>query len=116
MIIASGKIKHNGVKYIDGDEIVDITEVDAKRLVDLGVAFFMHQRSPVQDITKIKLDNRELMDNTFNAAELKDAAKEVGLEFPSNISKANLIELILSSNKADEVLAVEFEEYEEDEE
>jgi hypothetical protein len=113
MIIAKGKIRHNGVVFDADDEIIDIEEKDAKRLVDLGVAFFMHQETPIQNI---KLDKKELLDNAFNATELKEAAREVGLEFPGNISKAKLIELIISTEKADEVLSVEFEEYEEDEE
>lgn len=116
MIIAKENIRHNGVEYNADQEILDIENKDAERLVSLGVAFFMRQGNLGQDTTNIKLDKRELLDNTFNATELKEAAHEVGLEFPGNISKVNLIELIISSEKADEVLSVEFEEYEEDEE
>jgi len=113
MIIVKERIRHNGVDYEEDDEIVNIDITEAERLVKLGVAFFMRQGIPLQNIEDIKLDKRELLDNAFNATELKEAAQEVGLEFPGNISKVNLIELIVSSEKADEVLSVEFEEYEE---
>lgn len=112
MIIANGKIRHNGVVYETDDEILDIDKKEAERLVNLGVAFFIDGATPYN----VKgVDFGVQLDENFNATELKEAAQEVGLEFPGNISKANLIELIITSEKAQEVLSVEFEEYEEEE-
>ncbi|KGE20645.1 hypothetical protein [Paenibacillus wynnii] len=37
-IIAKGKVRHNGKDYVKGDEIIDLTEKEANRLIDLAVA------------------------------------------------------------------------------
>jgi hypothetical protein len=49
MIIAKGKIKHNGVNYIAGDEIKDIKKDEAERLVQLGVAELTKAAKPPKE-------------------------------------------------------------------
>lgn len=111
-IKAIDNIRHNGTLYRDGDIIENINIKEAERLVDLKVALFTGEISSEYK----EPDLRVQLDENFNATELKEAAQEVGLEFPGNIKKADLIDLIIKSEKAEEVLNVEFEEYEEDEE
>lgn len=111
MIKAKEMIRHNGVLYEADSVIKDISPKEAERLVKLGVAFFIEETSNEDTNTGFRVR----LDENFNATELKEAAQEVGLEFPGNIKKADLIELIITSEKAEEVLSVEFEEYEEEE-
>ena len=113
MIIAKERIKHNGATYEPNDEIWNIEERDAQRLVDLGVAFFMQESNVNEDSENSIPDFRGLLDSSFKATELKDAAKEIGIEFPGDVTKANLIELIIDMDKVEEIMGVEFEEYEE---
>lgn len=122
MIITKERIRHNGVEYAVNAKIEDINEKDAERLVNLGVAFYLEVvQVPADDGGENKDPNQvdltpeeaaEELDKLFDYAELKEAAKTVELEFAGNISKANLIALILEQNKAEEI----FDLVEEDEE
>lgn len=120
MIIAKERITHNGVTYEPNSEIMDISEKEAERLVRLNVAFFI---SSFQKSTSGKENNdanlkgndeedsieftpeeaAKELDELFDYNGLKNASIKVGLEFPKNISKANLIKLIIEQRKVDEV-------------
>lgn len=125
MIITKECIRHNGKDYAVNARIEDISEKDAERLVNLGVAFYPEiVQVPAggnldsngdgdgdPDVLTPEEAAKEL-DKLFDYAELREAAKTVGIGFAGNISKANLIALILEQNKAEEVfdLAEEVEE------
>ena len=102
-ITVKSNVRHNGKSYNSGDVISDIKEKDAKRLIDLGVAFFDGEK-----VTN-RTDYAELLDDEFTATELKEAAKEAGLEFPGNISKENLIKQIVKEGKAEQFIVIEGE-------
>ncbi|WP_312908046.1 hypothetical protein [Tissierella praeacuta] len=111
------KIKVGDIEYGIGEVIEGLSKEEEDRLVVEGYAEGVKvivQKSVEGngEETDIKLQ----LDENFNATELKEAAQAVGLEFPGNISKANLIEQIIELKKAEEVLNVEFEEYEVNEE
>lgn len=141
MIITKERIRHNGFEYAENARIEDINDKDAERLVKLGVAFYTETiQMPAgnddldsNDAGEFNQDAGELNPNDgdncdideltpeqaaeeltklFDYNGLKEAAKTVGLEFAGNISKANLIALILEQNKAEAV----FDLAEEDEE
>ncbi|WP_121614786.1 hypothetical protein [Virgibacillus halodenitrificans] len=111
MIKLNEQVTHNGKTYEAGEQLNDVNKKQAQRLVDLGVAFFMGEVSKEppknpehdQEVLKEELD-------TIEYGDLKEVAKAVELEFPGNISKAKLIDLIISNDKADEVLAFTEEE------
>jgi hypothetical protein len=143
MIITKERIRHNGKHYGVNARIEDISEKDAERLVNLGVAFYpetvqvpsgnddfdsnndgeLNQNDSGDfnpndgedsndDIDLTPEQAAEELTKLFDYNGLKEAAKTVGLEFAGNISKANLIALILEQNKAEAV----FDLAEEDEE
>ena len=131
MIRLIGRVRHNGQTYEPGETIENIKKNEAQRLVNLGVAFFIGKINlppdeECQEVSTIKqdstdeehqedsIDKQDSVDETVNYEEeldlieyndLKLVAKEVGLEFKGNISKKNLIKLIIEKRKADEVLA-----------
>ncbi|MBP1924598.1 hypothetical protein J2Z76_000451 [Sedimentibacter acidaminivorans] len=136
IVIAKENIRHNRKEYVANDRI-ELNEKDAERLVNLGVAFFpeiIHTPSDNEDGENKNLntdggnvnstddgnnpDTIELtpeqaaaeIEKLFNYNELKDAAKKVGLEFAGNISKANLISLIIEQNKAEAIFDLVEEE------
>jgi hypothetical protein len=99
MIELTEKIRHNGKVYSSGGVIKNIEKEEAKRLVELGVAFFVSAEVETDDYS-------ELLDKAFNADELKEVSKEIGLEFPGNISKGKLIEKIIDEGLEEDVLAL----------
>lgn len=112
MIQAIERIRHNGETYEPGEKINKITEKEAQRLVDLGVAFFIGENYEVEAADKPE-EVEPVEDQGINIEEelesidysdLKELAKEVGLEFAGNISKKNLIALIIEENKAEDIL------------
>lgn len=130
MIRLIGRVRHDGKTYEPGETIENIKENEAQRLVSLGVAFFIgqvniphdeHQEVSTnkQDSTdeehqEVSTNKQDSVDETVNYEEeldlieyndLKLVAKEVGLEFKGNISKKNLIKLILEEGKTDDILA-----------
>jgi hypothetical protein len=135
MIITKERIRHNGVEYAVNTRIEIIDDKDAERLVKLGVAFFpetikvpadngdlnpsddgeFNQDDPNDgddsDIDVLTPEQAaEELDKLFNYNGLKEAAKTVGLEFAGNISKVNLITLILEQKKAEAVFDLAEEE------
>lgn len=112
VIQAIERIRHNGETYEPGEKINKITEKEAQRLVDLGVAFFIGENYEVEAADKPE-EVEPVEDQGINIEEelesidysdLKELAKEVGLEFAGNISKKNLIALIIEENKAEDIL------------
>lgn len=106
MIEVKERVTHNSVTYEAGSRIEKINKEQAQRLVDLGAAFF------IEEIKEKESDHEFLLrlDEAFNATELKDVAKYVGLDFPGNISKANLLQTIVNEKKAEEILTLVGEE------
>lgn len=108
-------IRHNGIRYPIGTVTDEIKDEDAKRLVKLGVAFYVKE-IPVEEPEEPEspeAKNRDLrkeIDERFNAGELKEVALDLGIEFQSNISKTNLLDLIMKLEKAEEALEFEFVE------
>lgn len=102
-------VRHNGKLYKAGDIIENISEGEAKRLVKLGDAFFIGKRNsknvdPAPPPPDKKLDENLLKDfkDAYEYPELKEAAAEIGLEFPGNISFEKLVQLIIDNDKVDE--------------
>lgn len=110
-------VRHNGTKYPAGAIINEMSKEDEKRLIKLGVAFYVKE-IPVEeveaqeDLEESKTDIREEMDRRFNAAELKEVALDLGIEFQHNISKAKLLDRIIELGKGEEALQYEFVEEE----
>lgn len=112
MIQAVERIRHDGKIYEPGEKINKITQKEAKRLVDLGVAFFIGEKDEVDDSKKLEEKaatedqgiNIEEELESIDSNDLKVLAKEVGLEFSKSISKKNLIALIIEKNKAEDIL------------
>lgn len=111
MIEVTGRVRHDGETYKPGDIIEQINKQQAQRLVDLGVAFFISGKLPLPNEglrnTEEEIDeNYQEELNLLEYADLKTVAKEVGLEFKGNISKKDLIDLIINKGKADKILAL----------
>lgn len=106
MIQANSKVTHNGRSYQNGDIIEDIDQEAATRLVNLGVAFFLSvilketEDDPENTGIPETSDYAEL-DQAYNYEELKTLAKELGIEFPGNISKTKLIDKIIEEDKVE---------------
>lgn len=106
MIQVNSKVTHNGRAYQSGDIIEDIEKEAATRLVNLGVAFFVSvilketEDDPENTGVPETSDYAEL-DQAYKYEDLKTLAKEVGMEFPGNISKAKLIDKIIEEDKVD---------------
>lgn len=116
MIQANERIIHNGKTYESGTIIEKINKQEAERLVDLGVAFFVSENENSESLKesssdhedegpgeKDQLNTEEELD-LIEYSDLKTIAKEVGLDFAGNISKKNLITLIIEEKKVEEVL------------
>lgn len=109
MIELKGIVTHDGKTYEPGEVIEKINTDQAQRLVDLGVAFFISEKTPSNDDVPPNNDNENKVDyegelDLLEYNDLKIVAKEVGLDFKGNISKKDLIHLIINEGKADEVL------------
>lgn len=111
MIKALKKIRHNGQLFLAGDIISDISAKEEKRLINKGVAEKIDavvsddqtaSSTDSESTSSIGIGIEETIQDTldlnFNTNELKDGAKEQGLSFKANISKKDLIDLIVSNN------------------
>lgn len=106
------RVTHDGEVFEPGKMITKIKDEQAERLVNLGVASFV-ETVQVQD--EDPPEGPPVGDNLFEGielAELKDAAKEVGVEFSGNIGLETLIKRIEEEGKTEAVLS-QFEEGEE---
>ncbi|WP_163538299.1 hypothetical protein [Gracilibacillus sp. YIM 98692] len=103
------RVRHNGIVFEPGKTIEEISEKDAKRLIDLGVAFFVSEKEEITENQEENLGeeysvNAEEELHLIEYVDLKTVAKEVGLDFAGNISKKNLIDLIIEEEKVKEIL------------
>ncbi|MEC1744125.1 hypothetical protein [Schinkia azotoformans] len=106
-------LRHNKTRYDVGAFInaEKVNEQDAKRLLNLKVVEPAVKDETLQtivpDISEVteglnvlgeeKEPIEETLDLNFNTDELKDGARELGLDFKNNIRKSELIQLILDS-------------------
>lgn len=113
MIKLKGKVTHDGKSYEPGQTIEKINNKQAQRLIDLGVAFFIGEKQNSSTPENKNQDDTNHPDNDVNLKEeldaidyndLKEVSKEIGLEFKGNISKKDLITLIIENEKAQEIL------------
>lgn len=120
-------IRHNGKRYQAGAN-VEIDEKSGKRLITLGVAtsevnvHVAEKAAKEQENTFDKSLTSESLDdddlgtpddmlsddevyqliwNEFKLDALKEQSAEIGLEFAGNISKGDLINLIIENEKED---------------
>ncbi|MBT2717545.1 hypothetical protein [Bacillus sp. ISL-57] len=108
------KVRHNGVTFLAGDIIEKIKNVEAERLVDLGVASFVRE---IPSLPKNEVSGSDqivppvhdpeadyqALDEAYTLEELKETAAGVeALNFKGTISKKDLITLIIESGKIDE--------------
>lgn len=100
MIQVNSKVTHNGKAYRSGDIIEDIDKEAATRLVNLGVALFVSTTLKETEDIPENTDYTEL-DQAYNYEDLKTLAKELGIEFPGNISKTKLIDKIIEEDKVE---------------
>lgn len=103
MIKLNGNVTHDKVEYKTGETIENIDKAAATRLVNLGVAVFISDI--LQEIGKVEViesHDAEELDSTYEYSDLKELAKEIGMEFPNNITKAKLIEQIIYEDKVEQ--------------
>jgi len=103
-------LRHNG-KYYSSDDFLEksaITEKESARLLKLGVvtAVVKEDAVVIPTITETAETNvlddepiEKTLDLNFELDELKDGAKKQGLEWKGNISKPNIIALIVEKDK-----------------
>lgn len=105
-------LRHNG-KYYSSDDFLEeslITVNDSARLLKLGVILSAIKENNIvtpiveestSPSTSIIEDEpiEKTLDLNFDLDELKDGAKKQGLEWKGNISKPNIISLIVENDK-----------------
>lgn len=103
-------LRHNGERYYLGDFLAEsaITEKESVRLLKLGVVTAVVKEDEkviptVKEPTETNVLEDEPIEKTldinFELDELKDGAKQQGLEWKGNISKPNIIALIVENDK-----------------
>jgi hypothetical protein len=105
-------------KYVvlqPGEEIVPLSKEEQTRLVNIGAAEWIEHLSgddvkPPQDMEADDINYYQILEDEFDPAELKEAAKEAGIEFAGNISKKNLINLIIEEDKVKDIIDLEVED------
>lgn len=111
-------VRHNGKFFMPGDIIYAsnealkdekdyvISESESKRLIQKGLAvkIEVEEVKETDDISS-ELNHEETIEETlelnFDTKELKQGADEQDLKYRANISKKDLINLIVESNKSD---------------
>lgn len=104
-------LRHNGVRFLDGD-IIDADQLEAahaKRLIAMGAIVEVAVNDEVVVVTvnpdgqqAVQTDEEPVnvtLDVNFSHPELVEGAKDEGLTFRNNISKKALIELIIENGK-----------------
>ena len=125
-------VLHSGTEYKSGAVISgeDMSKKDIERLIDSGAAVVTNDpvdattaketEKPVVIETPAPAENElqsaedlltdeevyKEIDEAFNHAELKREAEVLGMKFPGNISKKDLIDQILKEEKDDHFLDV----------
>ena len=107
------RLKHNGERYekgafIDGQEL---DEQSAKRLLFLNViqksfkeegsGEVVDENAGLNPSISVKETTEEILDLNFKLDELKEGAEELKIDFPGNIAKKKLIDLIVEKGKQD---------------
>jgi len=103
-------LRHNGERYNSDDFLEEsaITNKESERLLKLGVVTKVVKEDAaviptVTESTKTNVLEDEPIEKTldlnFELDELKDGAKKQGLEWKGNISKPNIIALIVEKDK-----------------
>ncbi|MEA0556462.1 hypothetical protein U1P98_23190 [Lysinibacillus irui] len=103
-------LRHNGERYYLGDFLSEsaITEKESARLLKLGIVTSVIKEDAIVTPTVKDLDETNVLeeepiektlDLNFELDELKDGAKQQGLEWKGNISKSNIIALIVENDK-----------------
>lgn len=103
-LMIKSPIRHDGVSYKKG-QTIDITDEKAvQRLYNLGVVSFVTENpfEKADDYQIGKVDDYQSLDEAYKADELKQQAIELGIEFDKNISKKDLINLIIEQGKVAE--------------
>lgn len=105
------RLRHNGERY-EKDAFINEQELDeqsAKRLLFLNVIQKSFKDEDGEEIVNEntglnpKIDDKEtpgeILDLNFKLDELKEGAEELKLDFPGNIAKKKLIDLIVAEGK-----------------
>lgn len=105
-------LRHNGVRFLDGDiiEVEQLDDVHAKRLLGMGAIVEVAVDDTEEVIVAVAASGEAMvqsddepvevtLDVNFSHQELVDDAKELGLDFRGNISKKALIELIIEKGQ-----------------
>lgn len=103
-------LRHNGERYYLGDFLAEssITEKESARLLKLGVVTSVVKEEArviptVKELTETNVLEDEPIEKTldlnFELDELKEGAKQQGLEWKGNISKPKIIALIVENDK-----------------
>lgn len=115
MIRALEAIRHNKTDYRKNAIIKGLSELDAKRLVELKSAVYVispEEEMQIQQTEKssVKVDPqlfeelRSSLDTEYNSEELSREAKEVGVDLTGATTKKAVIEAIINQGKADALL------------
>jgi len=124
-----GPVTYNG-SIVEAGEILELPEKSAKSLVGDKIAEFINEMKPAtvdvtdetgdegttdtpaekneatgennsqEDIEKLK----KALDNKYNKEPLAEKAKELGVEFPYDAKKAEIIDAVIAAGKADVLL------------
>ncbi|MBG9548392.1 hypothetical protein [Cytobacillus firmus] len=110
VIKALHHIWHDGEKFTPGQVIQNLDRETAERLVKSDAALFvgqqelvLSQNAPVsgkitEPVPEAE-DLREVIEDNFTLEELKASADEFNMEFPANIKKKDLLNLIFEQEK-----------------
>lgn len=110
-------LRHKNVYYKKGDTIASelLTKKQQAQLIQQGVISRVADHTDLNNSSDNEYENNgegdeqkdidepieKTLELNFEYDELKAGAKEQGLEFKGNISRADLIDLIVKSNKQD---------------
>ncbi|MFJ7407128.1 MULTISPECIES: hypothetical protein [unclassified Lysinibacillus] len=103
-------LRHNGKRYCLGDFLAEsiLSEKESDRLLKLGVitaavkevdVVIPNVEGSTEDHITEEESIEKILDLNFEPDELKDGAKQQGLDWKGNISKANIIALIVENDK-----------------
>lgn len=105
------RLRHNGERY-EKDAFIneqDLDEQSAKRLLFLNVirkSFreedgneIVDENSGLNPNINVNETTEETLDLNFKLDELKEGAEELNIDFPGNIAKKKLIDLIVAQGK-----------------
>jgi hypothetical protein len=107
-IQATENVQHDGTLYKSGEKINKISELEAKRLVKLGAAFFVGEEQlssmSAGGETDPPSDLAKELDDKFTLDTLKIEAEAFEVNFSKSVKKPELINLIIESGNAQDIL------------